>query len=119
MFTQMVWEAESLAPEVRYLAGWVSHGDSYTDLNAELKVDKRGGVDEDGRECSIKSGGGAEHRRGSQLRPGARRLISGLRSRVAMVSYLKLCHLSPPFPLLWVRVTMESTSRGSCMEKLS
>lgn len=36
MFTQMVWEAEPLAPEVRSLAGWGSHGDSYTDLNAEL-----------------------------------------------------------------------------------
>lgn len=45
--------------------------------------------------------------------------MSGLRSRVAMVSYLKLCHLSAPFPLLWVRVTMESTSRVPCMEKLS
>lgn len=36
MFTQMAWEAESLALELRYLTGWGSHGDSYTDLNAKL-----------------------------------------------------------------------------------
>lgn len=51
----------------------------------------------------------------SDLGPGG--LCPG--SRAGWLSYLKLCHLSPPFPLLWVRVTMESTSRGSCMEKLS
>lgn len=43
-----------MSTEVRYLTGWGLHGDSYTDLNAELEVDKRGGVDEDGRESSIK-----------------------------------------------------------------